>query len=469
MPFQPWLSHIDPGAGFACDLGFKPPGQGVDGDPGFVQLPPEQHRDAAAGIATGGDLRAGVTGPLSDNIAINAELIAPTSELSEGVAATLRLAVGSDVGALSWRTNVGVTGSTAVEPAVLLGVGGEQELGEWLRLGLEGKGTLGGVRSSGLVDGYLTVGPSHAPVIGTVAGGVGVGGGPLFRVAMGLSWRWGSAGGDLDADGIVDALDACPAAPEDRDDWQDSDGCPDPDNDADTLTDAMDLCPMEAEDSDGWQDGDGCPDLDNDADGLLDDDDRCPDAPGLLAAGGCPDSDGDTLADIDDECPEIPGRVEAVGCPDWDGDSIPDHRDACPRDPAPPGADPLRSSGCPDDAFVRRERIEVMEPIHFEVDAATLSPSARALLLKVAALLEANPDIELVEIAGHADATGSYGYNLRLSRERAVAVRRFLVESGGIAASRLVLAGYGERRPVRDNLTEEGRALNRRVEFVILE
>jgi outer membrane protein OmpA-like peptidoglycan-associated protein len=69
------------------------------------------------------------------------------------------------------------------------------------------------------------------------------------------------------------------------------------------------------------------------------------------------------------------------------------------------------------------------------------------------------------EIAGHTDNTGSEGDNLSLSRERAQAVKDFLVEFYGIDPDRLVARGYGESQPVASNATEEGRARNRRVVF----
>ena len=76
--------------------------------------------------------------------------------------------------------------------------------------------------------------------------------------------------GDRDHDGIPDDVDRCPDQPEDRDGWQDEDGCPDPDNDGDGIPDALDKCPNEPEDKDGFEDENGCPDPDNDRDGIPD-------------------------------------------------------------------------------------------------------------------------------------------------------------------------------------------------------
>ena len=98
---------------------------------------------------------------------------------------------------------------------------------------------------------------------------------------------------DNDGDGIPDAQDKCPKEAEDKDGFQDDDGCPDPDNDGDGIPDAADKCPNEAEDKDGFQDDDGCPDPDNDSDGVPDADDKCPDEPetknGFQDEDGCPD------------------------------------------------------------------------------------------------------------------------------------------------------------------------------------
>ena len=81
---------------------------------------------------------------------------------------------------------------------------------------------------------------------------------------------------DKDGDLIIDRLDKCVDKAEDKDGFQDEDGCPDEDNDGDLILDVDDKCPMAAEDKDGFQDEDGCPDPDNDNDGILDGDDKCP-------------------------------------------------------------------------------------------------------------------------------------------------------------------------------------------------
>jgi hypothetical protein len=110
---------------------------------------------------------------------------------------------------------------------------------------------------------------------------------------------------DADGDGIIDRLDRCPHEPEDKDGFQDADGCPDPDNDHDGIPDALDKCPNEPEDKDGFQDADGCSDRDNDGDGIPDALDKCPNQPetinGKEDADGCPDTADATSVAAPDE------------------------------------------------------------------------------------------------------------------------------------------------------------------------
>jgi OOP family OmpA-OmpF porin len=105
--------------------------------------------------------------------------------------------------------------------------------------------------------------------------------------------------------------------------------------------------------------------------------------------------------------------------------------------------------------------------VNFDVDKATLRPDATAVLDEISALLHANPSLRL-SIDGHTDSTGSAEHNRTLSGERAAAVVTALVGKG-IDATRLKSQGFGPDKPVADNTTETGRALNRRVELVKLD
>jgi OOP family OmpA-OmpF porin len=96
---------------------------------------------------------------------------------------------------------------------------------------------------------------------------------PRFR--FGAAVRYAPTGRDSDGDGVLDRDDACPTVREDRDGFEDADGCPEADNDKDGIPDEKDRCRNEPETFDGFQDEDGCPDPDDDGDGILDGDDQC--------------------------------------------------------------------------------------------------------------------------------------------------------------------------------------------------
>lgn len=104
--------------------------------------------------------------------------------------------------------------------------------------------------------------------------------------------------------------------------------------------------------------------------------------------------------------------------------------------------------------------------ILFDVNQYTLKTNARSNIESLATSLKNNPETTIL-IVGHTDATGTDAYNQKLSVRRAEAVRSYTIAQG-IAASRLTTEGRGESEAIADNTTEEGRALNRRVEIVIV-
>ncbi len=118
---------------------------------------------------------------------------------------------------------------------------------------------------------------------------------------------------------------------------------------------------------------------------------------------------------------------------------------------------------------VTADAVEITEKIPFDLDKATLKPSAKAVLDEVAGNLLANPGVTRVEVQGHTDTSGpTLAYNLSLSERRADAVVAALIERG-VAPERLVARGYGATKPVASNGDEAGRSQNRRVQFEILE
>ena len=109
----------------------------------------------------------------------------------------------------------------------------------------------------------------------------------------------------------------------------------------------------------------------------------------------------------------------------------------------------------------------VLNNIFFETGKAVLSPESKVELRKAVDMMKRNKSM-VIEVGGHTDNVGKKKANKRLSAARAKAVRKYLIDAG-IAAARIKAKGYGDTAPIADNGTEEGRAKNRRTEFVILE
>jgi OmpA-OmpF porin, OOP family len=235
---------------------------------------------------------------------------------------------------------------------------------------------------------------------------------PDPKIALRQKWR--SQMVDTDHDGIPDDLDACPTEPEDHKGNDPNDGCPEPpDRDGDGIPDQYDKCPDAPEDKDGIDDSDGCPEDDADQDG------------------------------------------------------IPDVSDACPKEPGQPSPDP-KKNGCPQFIHLEGSVVRVLQQVHFATASAVILPDSFPMLLEIANLLRANPQIKRMTIDGHTDDRGEADMNKRLSDARANSVMTWIVQHG-VEKDRLEAHGYGEEKPIADNATGEGRAANRRVEFKILD
>jgi OOP family OmpA-OmpF porin len=289
--------------------------------------------------------------------------------------------------------------------------------------------------------------------------------------------------GDRDGDGYKDDVDLCPDDPEDFDDFEDQDGCPEPDNDKDGILDFEDKCPNDPETKNGFQDEDGCPDnltADRDGDGIPDDVDKCPDDPedkdGFEDQDGCPDPDNDKdkILDVDDLCPNDPedydGFEDKDGCPDPDNDKdrILDVNDKCPNEPETYNGF-QDDDGCPDQGMVkiRKGKLEILDKIYFETDKTDIKPISFPLIDAIAATIKGNPQLQLLEIQGHADERGSDQHNLELTDGRAHSVMNALVERG-VNPATLRAKGYGETKPICTQHNENCWSQNRRVEFIIL-
>jgi OOP family OmpA-OmpF porin len=444
-------------------------------------------------------------------IALSAGLSLPTGKSDSRpflgdkmITGRIKVIGGAELGKLRLGGNLGIlvrqtsdAFATELGPQLLYALAAAYPVAKRLDLMLEGYGRSG---LNQFAKFYSDVNPFEADLSARFAingmwsvlagGGRGFGSGvgaPDLRLFAGAQFNPDYR--DRDHDGIYDVHDRCPDEPEDRDGFQDQDGCPDKDNDNDTIPDAQDRCPNEAEDLDQFEDEDGCPELDNDKDGTPDLNDACPNAPedgkGKRPADGCPstteDSDGDGVPDVNDKCPDEPEDKDNFqdddGCddPDNDADGIPDNFDNCPNDAEDPDgfededgcpdpdndkdgiadavdrcptqAETLNGNkdddGCPDPGaeLVRLVdgKIELDERIGFSSRGGKLmvKESATKALNLVALLLKGHTEIGKVRIEVHAE-----GITKEDTQRRADTVRDFLV-SKGVATGRLTPVGLG--------------------------
>jgi outer membrane protein OmpA-like peptidoglycan-associated protein len=205
---------------------------------------------------------------------------------------------------------------------------------------------------------------------------------------------------------------------EDKDGFQDEDGCPDPDNDGDGIPDVVDKCPNEPEDRDGFQDEDGCPDPDNDGDGILDKEDKCPNEP-------------ETVNGIED----------MDGCPDQSVQGGP---------------------------RMAADRIDLQgERVEFVGKTARPTPASLTTLEAVAAVMKSYPSVRIrieIGVERSGDAKRARDADQRLSADRARALQQFLI-AHGVKPAQVDVAPLGSDRPIDAKNPRDPR-LNRRVEFI---
>lgn len=280
----------------------------------------------------------------------------------------------------------------------------------------------------------------------------------IWKATVGMEFDLGKKK-DADMDGISDNKDKCPGTPSGV--AVDENGCP-IDSDKDGVADYIDDCPTVA----GVASLKGCPDKDKD--GIADKDDACPDVAGIASLKGCPDTDGDGVADKDDKCPGTPKgtKVDANGCAlDQDNDGIPDAEDKCPT-----VAGTKENNGCPEKKPTPEE-IEAakmkVEPVYFDTNKSNVLTAEKSKIDKLITLLKENSNYS-VNVKGYADSRGTDAHNLSLSKNRVAAVVA-AIKKGGIKKNQIASQkGYGEADPAATNDTDEGRALNRRVELEVV-
>jgi len=390
-------------------------------------------------------------GPIVFGANVGARLRSTTTFLDRNVGSQGYVALGG-AGALDKRETLSLTGEVFMLPSLV--ANGTSPL-QWLA----------GVRWSGLWGGDLVI---HG----------GAGGGfrgadrahllePTWRAVLDL--RYAPLDLDRDRDGVPDRDDKCPDVPEDRDGFEDKDGCPDPDNDKDGILDKNDRCPEEPEEVNGVQDDDGCPEPDRDFDGIKDVVDKCPDKPedknGYEDSDGCPeggappavtcadgkplakgqakcDADHDGRTDDVDACPlqaeDIDKIADEDGCPekDADEDGIGDQEDKCPLEAETiNGVDD--TDGCPEasaKSLVRFEAgaIEVDGAVRFGAGSAVVTKQMKAQIAMIAQRLQGLVDrgVEKIVIEAWADAAGESKANEALATKRADAIAAALAAAG---------------------------------------
>ena len=189
-----------------------------------------------------------------------------------------------------------------------------------------------------------------------------------------------------------------------------------------------------------------------------------------------PDGDGDGILDPDDKCPDAKEDGQPPdpndGCPnnDADGDGIPVPADKCPTEPETVNGFE-DEDGCPDTkplVTVTATEVKIAQKILFAHNSADIDPSSTKILDAVADVMKKNPDIQLIEVGGHASVEGDPTYNKTLTQKRVDSVVKALVERG-VEKDRMMSQGYGLYCPLDAGTTEEAHEKNRRVEFKILQ
>jgi OOP family OmpA-OmpF porin len=134
----------------------------------------------------------------------------------------------------------------------------------------------------------------------------------------------------------------------------------------------------------------------------------------------------------------------------------PPEKPAPPAPPTPPGPPAPKPSAPP-----------VFDTIYFDTNKTNINPTDAKALDRNGMILKENPQIK-VEIGGHTDSTGSDKVNQKISEKRALSAKKYIQDKFNIPDGRMAVKGYGSKKPIADNRTQEGRAKNRRVEFRVV-
>ncbi len=390
-------------------------------------------------------------------------------------------------------------GSYAITPSVGLGA----ELGA--HAPYADFGNADAMPAEALLGGWLR--PSGGDWVLRLAGGSGITGGvgaPKARVLLALAYEPPVAGPDRDLDGIVDAGDRCPDVPEDLDAWEDADGCPEPTRVTVAVVDQLDIpidgASVHISGAGVVREGAAGMKVDLEA-GSYTVVVRAPDFDAretiITIPAGAPydalvrldvvpqeglvavrvrDADGepvDGAVSFGDRIPEVTHKGSVHGSlpsGDWELRVEAQGYQALRQVVTVHGGEEVVVVAVMHPILVQltRERIEINDSVYFETARAAIKAASFPLLDQIAALLEEHPEVRRIRIEGHTDSRGDDAYNLKLSQERAAAVRTYLVEHG-VAAKRLSSVGFGETKPLDPREVEEAWSQNRRVDFWVEE
>jgi OmpA-OmpF porin, OOP family len=164
------------------------------------------------------------------------------------------------------------------------------------------------------------------------------------------------------------------------------------------------------------------------------------------------DFDKDGIPDVSDDCPTDPGDAANQGC----------------KSPPPTPARPPPTPAAKEVARVEGDQLVLPRPVEFQTGSARLLPSAGPLIEAMAAKLAELKPGQMLLVRGHTDNRGGREANLLLSRRRAEAVAKALVQAG-VGSDRVKSEGKGPDEPVAPNTSDDGRAKNRRVEFKLVD
>ena len=212
-------------------------------------------------------------------------------------------------------------------------------------------------------------------------------------------------------------------------------------------------------------------DYDSDNDGVYDGVDRCPSTPAgtQIDETGCAiDKDNDGVINGQDQCPMTPAgaKVDAKGCEvvvkslDADNDGVLDSNDKCLNTPADVKVD---ATGC---TVVERRDVSVKIEILFPNNSSVVTNPNSSELQELATFMKRFPSTEAV-VEGHSSSVGDAQYNLNLSKKRAYAVRKILINDFGLDASRVEAVGYGETRLKDTGDNAAAHRANRRIQVKV--